>query len=79
MRIDTMTISVSFVVWLLENLEKNYYNCNQKAKELFQDYCQHLQVKPQDFEGVELNDFPKLEKYFEVQLFAMFLKRKWFS
>ena len=53
---------------------KTYHNCNQKAKELFQDYCQHFRVKPQDFEGVELDEFPELEKYFEVQLFAMFLK-----
>ena len=53
---------------------KTYHNCNQTAHELFQDYCQHFQVKPQDFEGVELDEFPELEKYFEVQLFAMFLK-----
>ena len=53
---------------------KTYHNCNQTAKELFQDYCQHFRVKPQDFEGVELDEFPELEKYFEVQLFAMFLK-----
>ena len=53
---------------------KTRHNCSQKAKELFQDYCQHFRVKPQDFEGVELNEFPELEKYSEVQLFAMFLK-----
>ena len=53
---------------------KTYHNCNQKAKELFQEYCQHFRVKPQDFEGVELDEFPELEKYFEVQLFAIFLK-----
>ena len=53
---------------------KTRHKCNQKAKELFQDYCQHFQVKPQDFECVELDEFPELEKYFEVQLFAMFLK-----
>ena len=53
---------------------KTRHNCNQKAKELFQDYCQHFRVKPQDFEGVELDEFPELEKYYEVQLFAMFLK-----
>ena len=52
------------------------HNCNQKAKELFQDYCQHFQVNPQDFKikGVELTDFPQLEKYYETRLFAMFLK-----
>ena len=53
---------------------KTRHNCNQKAIELFQDHCQHFRVKPQDFEGVELYEFPKLEKYFEVQLFAIFLK-----
>ena len=53
---------------------KTYHNCNKKAKGLFQEYCNHFQVKPQDFEGVELDEFPELEKYFEVQLFAMFLK-----
>ena len=53
---------------------KTRHNCNGKAKELFQDYCQHFRVKPQDFEGVELDEFPELEKYFEVELFAMFLK-----
>ena len=53
---------------------KTPHNCNQKAKELFQDYCEHFQVNPQDFKGVELTDFPQLEKYSEVQLFAMFLK-----
>ena len=46
---------------------KTRHNCNQKAKELFQDYCQHFRVKPQDFEGVELDEFPELEKYYEVQ------------
>ena len=39
---------------------KTYHNCNKKAKELFQEYCNHFQVKPQDFEGVELDDFPEL-------------------
>ena len=50
------------------------HNCNQKAKELFQDYYQHFEVNPQDFKGVELTDFPQLEKYYETRLFAMFLK-----
>ena len=52
----------------------NRHNCNQKTKELFQNYCQHFRVKPQDFEGVELNEFPEFEKYYETQLFVMFLK-----
>ena len=51
-----------------------YHNCNKKAKELFDQYCQHFEVNPQDFKGVELTDFPQLEKYYETQLFAMFLK-----
>ena len=50
------------------------HNCNQKAKDFFYQYCEHFEVKPQDFEGVELDEFPEPEKYFEVQLFTMFLK-----
>ena len=53
---------------------KTRLNCDQKAKELFQDYCKHFRVKPQDFEGIELDELPELEKHYEVQLFAMFLK-----
>ena len=53
---------------------KTYHNCSRKAKELFQEYCDHFQVKPKTFEGLELGEFPEREKYFEVQLFAMFLK-----
>ena len=50
------------------------HNCNQKAKELFNQYCEHFQVDPKEFKGVELTDFPQLEKFYETQLFAMFLK-----
>ena len=32
--------------------------CNRKANELFDQYCEHLEVNPQDFKGVELIDFP---------------------
>ena len=53
---------------------KTYHNCNKKAKELFNQYCEHFQVDPTDFKGVELTDFPQLEKFYEVQLFAMVLK-----
>ena len=53
---------------------ENRHNCNCKAKEFFDEYCAHFQVKSKTFEGVELDEFPELEKYFEVQLFAMFLK-----
>ena len=51
-----------------------YHNCNKKAKELFNQYCEHFQVDPKDFKGIELTDFPQLEKFYEVQLFAMVLK-----
>ena len=54
---------------------KNYHNCNQKAKELFNQYCEHFQVNSQDFKGVELIDFPQLETFYEIQLFVMFLKQ----
>ena len=50
------------------------HNCNQKAKELFNQYCEHFQVDPKDFKGVELTDFPQFEKFYETRLFAMFLK-----
>ena len=53
---------------------KTRHCCNRKVKELFRNYCNHLQVKTKSFEGVELNEFSELEKYYEVQLFAMFLK-----
>ena len=53
---------------------KAYHNCNQKAKDLFNQYCFHFRVNPEEFKGVELSDFPQLEKYHETQLFAMFLK-----
>ena len=32
---------------------KSYHNCNEKAKELFNHYCEHFQVDPKDFKGVE--------------------------
>ena len=51
-----------------------YHNCNHKAKELFNQYCEHFEVDPKDFKGVELTDFPQLEKFYEVQLFGMVLK-----
>ena len=49
------------------------HNYNRKAKELFEHF-EHFEVNPQDFKGVELTDFPQLEKYYESRLFAMFLK-----
>ena len=53
---------------------KTYHNCNQKAKELFNRYCEHFQVTPDEFKGIELEDFHTLENFYEVQLFAMSLK-----
>ena len=53
---------------------KTRHNCNQKAKELFNLYCEHFQVEPQDFKGIELEDIYTLENFYEVQLFAMSLK-----
>ena len=50
---------------------KTYRNCNGKAKELFNQYCEHFQVEPQDFKGIELEDLYTLENFYEVQLFAM--------
>ena len=41
-----------------------HHNCHRKAEELFDQYCEHFEVNPQDFKGVELTDFPKLEKYY---------------
>ena len=71
----TRTISVSFVVWLLESTNSLAITVIKKAKELFQDYCEHFEANPQDFKGVELTDFPQLGKYYETRLFAMFLKK----
>ena len=75
MRIDTSTIYVCFFHCLaIAKYKFTQHNCNRKAKELFDQYCVHFQVNPNDFKGVELTDFPQLEKYYETQLFAMFLK-----
>ena len=54
---------------------KTRHNCNLRAKELFNQYCEHFQVNPQNFKGVELIDFPQLETFYETQLFVMFLKQ----
>ena len=63
-RIATKTISV-FRSLAIGKYKFTRHNCNRKAKELFQDYCQHFQVNPKDFKGVELTDFPQLEKYYK--------------
>ena len=54
---------------------KTRHNCNGKAKDLFNQYCEHFQVTPDEFKGIELEGFYTLEismKY--IQLFAMSLK-----
>ena len=51
---------------------KTQHNCNLKANELFNQSCEHFQVNPQDFKGVELIDFLQLETFHETQLFVMF-------
>ena len=53
---------------------KTCHNCNQKAKELFNQYCEHFQVEAKDFKGIELENLHALENFYEVQLFAMSLK-----
>ena len=53
---------------------KTSHKCNQNANELFDQYCDHFHINPRQFQGVELDEFPKLEKYYEVQLFMMNLK-----
>ena len=63
-----LSLSDDWKIW------KTYHNCNRKAKELFDKYCDHFHISPHQFQGVELDEFPDLQKYFEVQLFAMFLK-----
>ena len=67
-------ISCFFRCLAIEKFGKSHHNCNRLAKELFQSCCHHFQVKSKTFEGVELDEFPQLKKYYEVQLFAMFLK-----
>ena len=47
---------------------KTIHNCNCKAKELFNRYCEHFQVTPEEFKGIELEDFCTLENFYEVQL-----------
>ena len=53
---------------------KTRHNCNLKAKDHSNQYCEHFEVNPQDFKGVKLIDFPQLETFYETQLFATLLK-----
>ena len=57
------------------NLVKRITTVTKKPKNFLTNiYCEHFQVKPKDFKCVKLTDFPQLEKYYETQVFAMFLK-----
>ena len=69
----TRTISAFFVVWLLESLAKRITTVIRKLKNCFKfnQYCEHLKSNLK-IEGVELTDFPQLEKYYETRLFTMF-------
>ena len=69
----TRTISAFFRCLAIGKYKLTRRNYNRKAKELF-EYFEHFEVNPQDFKGVELTDFPQLEKYYETRLFAMFMK-----
>ena len=53
---------------------QTYHSYNNKAKKLFDQYCEHFQVTPDEFKGIELEDFYALENFYEVQLFATILK-----
>ena len=53
---------------------KTRHNCNCKAKELFNRYCEHFQVTPEEFKGIELEDLYTLENFYDVRLFDMSLK-----
>ena len=53
---------------------KSYHNCIAKVNKVFQQYCQHFLVKSDKFKGVELEEFPQLEQYYHVQLYAMSLQ-----
>ena len=73
-RIDTRTISAFSGVWLLENFAKPLHNCRAKGKELFNQYCERFHVTPDEFKGIELEDFYALKNFYEVKLFAMSFK-----
>ena len=42
--------------------------CKREAKKLFNDYCMHFNVVPNDFVGVNLVDFVDLEDFFKINL-----------
>ena len=58
----------------IEKYKFTHHNCNRKAKELSDQYCEHFQVTPDEFKGIKLEDLYTLENFYEVQLFARSLK-----
>ena len=48
------------------------HNCNLKAKELFDEYCEHFQVNSKDFKGVELTDFPQRKPFMKPNYLCCF-------
>ena len=55
---------------------KTCHNSNTKIKELFNQYCERFDVIPDEFKGIELEDFYALENFYEAQLFATSLKEE---
>ena len=53
---------------------KTYRDCTRKAQELFNEYRDHFQVNAKSFQGVHLDEFPQLEQFYQVQLYAMSLQ-----
>ena len=47
----------------VEKFGKTYHNYNHKAKELFDEYCDHFHIIHHQFQGVELDEIPELKKY----------------
>ena len=51
---------------------KIHHNCNRKAKELFDEYCDHFHTNPHQFQGVELDEVSELDKYFKFNCLQCF-------
>ena len=61
-----------FRCYAIGKFGKSYLNCNQKAKELFNQYCEHFQVDPKDFKGVELTDSLNLKSFMKPDYLPCF-------
>ena len=77
--IATKPIYASFVVLLLENLGKRITIVTKKPKNSFKTNCNHFQVNPQDFKGVEVTDFPQLEEYLQNPIICDVFEQRWVS